>query len=123
MMMLSFGSIGLVAVLWILFGFNQAFVDGTSATDWIPEILGNPFSDFGLQDAAKAAFAGDAAAGVVLASAIFGATFAIITVALISGSIADRAQLLAPGCSSSACSRPSSTSRSPSWVFAFVVNR
>lgn len=121
MMMLSFGSIGLVAVLWILFGFNQAFVDGTSATDWIPEILGNPFSDFGLQDAAKAAFSGDAAAGVVLASAIFGATFAIITVALISGSIADRARfwpwMLFVGLFATLVYFPVA-----SWVFAFVVN-
>lgn len=121
MMMLSFGSIGLVGVLWILYGFNQAFVDGTSATDWIPEILGNPFSDFGLQDAAKAAFAGDAAAGVVMASAIFGATFAIITVALISGSIADRARfwpwMLFVGLFATLVYFPVA-----SWVFAFVVN-
>lgn len=121
MMMLSFGSIGLVAVLWILFGFNQAFVDGTSATDWIPEILGNPFSDFGLQDAAKAAFSGDAAAGVTLASAIFGATFAIITVALISGAIADRARfwpwMLFVGLFATLVYFPVA-----SWVFAFVVN-
>lgn len=91
MMMLSFGSIGLVGVLWILFGFNQAYVDGSDA-DWIPRVLGNPFSDFGLQDAAKAAFANEDGSGVVMASAIFGSTFAIITVALISGSIADRAR-------------------------------
>jgi ammonium transporter, Amt family len=91
MMMLSFGSMGVVAVLWILFGFNQAYVDGSSA-DWIPRVLGNPFSDFALQDAAKAAFAGEEGAGVIMASAIFGATFAIITVALISGAIADRAR-------------------------------
>ncbi|HSX67544.1 ammonium transporter [Nocardioides sp.] len=91
MMMLSFGSMGVVAVLWILFGFNQAYVDGSSA-DWIPRVLGNPFSDFALQDAAKAAFAGEDGAGVIMASAIFGATFAIITVALISGAIADRAR-------------------------------
>ncbi|WP_370291463.1 ammonium transporter [Nocardioides sp.] len=123
MMMLSFGSIGLVGVLWVLYGFNQAFVDGTS-NDWIPEVLGNPFSDFGLQDAAKAAFEGGdggAAAGVVLASAIFGATFAIITVALISGSIADRARfwpwMLFAGVFATLVYFPVA-----SWVFAFVVN-
>ena len=121
MMMLSFGSIGLVGVLWVLFGFNQAFVDGTSETDWIPEVLGNPFSDFGLQDAATAAFSGDAAAGSVLAGAIFGATFAIITVALISGSIADRARfwpwMLFVGLFATLVYFPVA-----SWVFAFVVN-
>ncbi len=47
MMMLSFGSIGVVSVLWILYGFNQAYVDG-SENDWIPRVLGDPFSDFGL---------------------------------------------------------------------------
>jgi ammonium transporter, Amt family len=123
MMMLSFGSIGLVGVLWVLFGFNQAFVDGSSA-DWIPEILGNPFSDFGLSDAAAAAFAGgdggDAAA-VTLASAFFGGTFAIITVALISGAIADRARffpwMVFAGLFSVLVYFPVA-----SWVFAFVVN-
>jgi Amt family ammonium transporter len=85
MMMLSFGSIGLVGVLWMLYGFNIATLTGGS-DDWISEVVGNPFSDFGLQDAAKA---GD---GVTLAGAAFGATFAIITVALISGAIADRAR-------------------------------
>lgn len=120
MMMLSFGSIGLVAVLWILFGFNQAFVDGSGA-DWIPEILGNPFSDFGLQDTAEAAFAGDAGSGAVLAGAIFGATFAIITVALISGSIADRARfwpwMLFVGLFATLVYFPVA-----SWVFAFTVD-
>ena len=29
MMMLSFGRIGVVGVLWILYGFNQAYVDGS----------------------------------------------------------------------------------------------
>lgn len=117
MMMLSFGSIGLVGVLWILFGFNQAYVDGSDA-DWIPRVLGNPFSDFGLQDAAKAAFANEDGSGVVMASAIFGATFAIITVALISGSIADRARfwpwMLFAGLFATLVYFPVA-----SWVFAF----
>jgi len=117
MMMLSFGSIGLVGVLWILFGFNQAYVDGSSA-DWIPRVLGDPFSDFGLQDAAKAAFAGEDGSGVVMASAIFGATFAIITVALVSGAIADRARfwpwMLFAGLFATLVYFPVA-----SWVFAF----
>ncbi len=29
MMMLSFGAMGLVAVLWVLYGFNMAFASGT----------------------------------------------------------------------------------------------
>ena len=121
MMMLSFGSMGLVGVLWMLFGFNQAFVDGTSETDWIPEILGNPFSDFGLQDVAKAAFANEPGSGAVMAGAVFGCTFAIITVALISGSIADRARfwpwMLFAGLFATLVYFPVA-----SWVFAFVVD-
>ncbi|KAA9135223.1 ammonium transporter [Microbacterium caowuchunii] len=76
MMMMSFGALGLVSVLWILYGFNMSAVDSTWA------FAGNPFSDFGL--------GGLDSDGLV--GATFGATFAIITVALISGAIADRAK-------------------------------
>ncbi|KQY59583.1 ammonia channel protein [Aeromicrobium sp. Root495] len=118
MMMLSFGAIGLVGVLWMLFGANMAFVDGTDS-DWIPEVLGNPFSDFGLNDAAKAAFANEG--GGALAGIIFGSTFAIITVALISGAIADRARffpwMLFAGLFATLVYFPVA-----SWVFSFVVD-
>ena len=76
MMMMSFGALGLVSVLWILYGFNMSAVSST----W--EFAGNPFSDFGLGGASSDTLVG----------ATFGATFAIITVALISGAIADRAK-------------------------------
>jgi Amt family ammonium transporter len=76
MMMMSFGALGLVSVLWILYGFNMSAVGGT----W--EFAGNPFSDFGLGSADSDTLVG----------ATYGATFAIITVALISGAIADRAK-------------------------------
>ncbi|HET8926413.1 MAG TPA: ammonium transporter [Microbacterium sp.] len=78
MMMMSFGALGLVAVLWILYGANMSAVDGVWA------FAGNPFSDFGLAE-----LTGDSEGLVGVA---FGATFAIITTALISGAIADRAQ-------------------------------
>ena len=76
MMMMSFGALGLVSVLWILYGFNMSAVSST----W--DFAGNPFSDFGLGGADSDTLVG----------ATFGATFAIITVALISGAIADRAR-------------------------------
>ncbi|QKJ19463.1 ammonium transporter [Microbacterium hominis] len=76
MMMMSFGALGLISVLWILYGFNMSLGGGTFA------FSGNPFADFGLAGADSATLVG----------ATFGATFAIITVALISGSIADRAK-------------------------------
>lgn len=81
MMMMSFGSIGLVAVLWILFGFSMSAVDSPTA------FAGNPFADFGLSSLA----AGEGS-NVALLGVAYGATFAIITVALISGAIADRAK-------------------------------
>jgi Amt family ammonium transporter len=84
MMMMSFGAIGLVGVLWVIYGYSMSF---SSGTDWlIPHVLANPFADLFLQkefatlDTYHFAFAG------------FQATFAIITVALISGAIADRAK-------------------------------
>ncbi|MGZ0710825.1 ammonium transporter (plasmid) [Coraliomargarita sp. W4R53] len=76
MMMMSFGAMGLISVLWILYGFNMSAVTETTA------FAGNPFSDFGLANAGSDDLVG----------ALFGATFAIITVALISGAIADRAK-------------------------------
>jgi len=76
MMMMSFGALGLVSVLWVLYGFNMSAVDSPLA------FAGNPFSDFGLSGADS-----DTLVGVA-----FGSTFAIITVALISGAIADRAK-------------------------------
>jgi len=78
MMMMSFGALALVAVLWVLYGFNMSAVGST----W--DFSGNPFSDFGL--------AGIETDNESLIGAAFGATFAIITTALISGAIADRAK-------------------------------
>jgi Amt family ammonium transporter len=81
MMMMSFGALGLISVLWILYGYNMSAVG--SAT----EFAGNPFSDFGLGQLAM----GETGSTDLL-GATFGATFAIITVALISGAVADRAK-------------------------------
>ncbi len=81
MMMMSFGALGLITVLWLLYGFSMSAVEGP----W--QFAGNPFADFGLSSLA----AGETA-NTDLLGATFGATFAIITVALISGAIADRAK-------------------------------
>ncbi|WP_193598947.1 ammonium transporter [Microbacterium sp. YJN-G] len=81
MMMMSFGAIGLIAVLWVLYGFSMSAVSDPA------QFAGNPFADFGLVETS----AGDGA-NVALLSVAYGATFAIITVALISGAIADRAR-------------------------------
>lgn len=76
MMMMSFGALGLISVLWILYGFNMSTVTKPS------EFSGNPLFDFAL----------GAADNETLVRALFGATFAILAVALISGAIADRAK-------------------------------
>ena len=81
MMMLSFGAFALIAVLWILYGYNMGGLTGSG----LGKYVGDPFSDFGLLDAAKAEDA-------TLAGVAFGGSFAVITVALISGAIADRAR-------------------------------
>ncbi|MGG7463460.1 MULTISPECIES: ammonium transporter [unclassified Plantibacter] len=81
MMMMSFGALGLISVLWILYGFSMSAV--SSPTDF----AGNPFADFGLT-----ALAAGKDGNTGLLGATYGATFAIITVALISGAIADRAK-------------------------------
>ncbi|MGV8877051.1 MAG: ammonium transporter [Rhodoglobus sp.] len=77
MMMMSFGALGLVAVLWILIGANMSSIEGSA---W--SFSGNPLSNFGQEGVA----------GVDLLSVAFGGTFAIIATALISGAIADRAR-------------------------------
>lgn len=88
MMMMSFGAIAVVGVLWVLFGYSASF-----GTDVGGGLLGNPFEKFGLQGVL------DIGEGAPLVGTIpeiafvgFQAVFAIITVALISGAIADRAK-------------------------------
>jgi ammonium transporter, Amt family len=85
MMMLSFGAMGLIGVLWVLYGYAIAFptsegVGGPWSIDW---------SALGLSSLLETP---DGAAYPPLAFVAFQATFAIITVALVSGAIADRAK-------------------------------
>jgi Amt family ammonium transporter len=89
MMMMSFGAMGVVGVIWVLWGYSAAF--GTQGNAFV----GNPLQYFGLvgltdQNSLMAASGVPSLVGVV-----FQATFAIITVALISGSIADRTKFSA----------------------------
>jgi Amt family ammonium transporter len=109
MMMMSIGAMATVGVVWVLWGYSEAF-----GTSW-HGLVGNPFQHFGLNNllsgdqaifgfvpavAAVPAHAGIAAVAAVpahggipaLAFVAFQAVFAIITVALISGAIADRAR-------------------------------
>ncbi|MGW0005015.1 ammonium transporter [Nocardia grenadensis] len=89
MIMMSISAMGVVTVLWVLYGFSTAF--GTDKGG----LLGDPGQFFGLKT--LIAGFGDESAGVPLFGTIpatvfvaFQAMFAIITVALISGAVADR---------------------------------
>jgi ammonium transporter, Amt family len=77
MLMMCFSALAVVAIVWTLWGYSMSGATG------IAQLFGNPFEAFGLR-----ALLGSAD----LISAGFGATFAIITVALIAGGIADRAK-------------------------------
>ncbi|GAA0960757.1 ammonium transporter [Frigoribacterium faeni] len=97
MMMLSFGAMGLIAVLWVLFGYSIAFSNGPqgpAGTDtyigW-DGVFGFDPSMFSLNSLFVDS-QDPAGAYPTIAFAAFQATFAIITVALISGAIADRAK-------------------------------
>jgi Amt family ammonium transporter len=80
MMMFSFGAAGIVGVIWVLWGYSMSF-----GTD-IGGIIGQPFEYFALHGVE-----GNNASGVPnIVFVGFQATFAVITVALISGALADR---------------------------------
>jgi Amt family ammonium transporter len=87
MMMLSFGAMGLIGVLWVLYGYAIAFPATAAGTIQFPWTI-DP-AEFGL---ASLLVTPEGAAYPPLAFVAFQATFAIITVALVSGAIADRAK-------------------------------
>jgi Amt family ammonium transporter len=94
MMMLSFGAMGLIGVLWVLYGYAITFSNaGVGDYVGIDGWFGIDLSQLGLQGAFNEAMSGEYSTPFpTLAFAAFQATFAIITVALISGAIADRAK-------------------------------
>ncbi len=79
MMMMSFVAMGIVGIIWVLWGWSMSFGpdDGT--------FFANPFTLFGLKDVTSDNYI----------YVMFQLTFAAITAALISGAIADRVKLSA----------------------------
>jgi len=75
MMMMSFGSVAIGGVVYVLWGWSMSF-----GGDDIGKIFNNPFETFGLKDLA----------GQDYIFVGFQMTFAVITAALISGAVADR---------------------------------
>ena len=83
MMMMSFISMGIVGILWVLFGYSMTF-----GKDLGLGLLGDPTEFAGL----SSLLSEDAVFGTIptIVFAAFQAMFAVITVALISGAVADR---------------------------------
>ena len=93
MMMLSWGSLGLVGVLWVLYGYAVSFASSDSPTYiGIPGWFGIDTASLGLNAETAATLKDTVDSYPTMAFVAFQATFAIITVALISGAIADRAK-------------------------------
>lgn len=93
MMMLSWGSLGLVGVLWVIYGYAVSFASSDSPTYiGIPGWFGIDTASLGLNAETALALQDSASSYPTMAFVAFQATFAIITVALISGAIADRAK-------------------------------
>ncbi|GAA0475335.1 ammonium transporter [Actinoplanes capillaceus] len=90
MMMMSFSAIGLVSVLWVVYGFTLAF--GVNKSEGLQNIIGN--FDYLGTDVAKISeewlFFGANTGIPTYAFLVFQMMFAVITVALISGAVSDR---------------------------------
>ncbi|WAL41295.1 ammonium transporter [Brevibacterium sp. BRM-1] len=81
MMMMSFSAIAVVGVVWVLWGYSMA-----AGSEGVAGLFANPFEYFGMSQLLGSSD---------LIAAGFSGTFAIITVALISGGIADRTKFSA----------------------------
>jgi ammonium transporter, Amt family len=75
MMMMSFSALGVVGVVYVLWGWSMSY-----GTEDVAMLFANPFELFGLRDVEGATYLGVG----------FQLTFAVITAALISGAVADR---------------------------------
>jgi Amt family ammonium transporter len=86
MMLMSFGALGVVSVLWVLYGYSVAFGDDVGGG-----LLGDPAQLAGLKGL-MVDTTSDVGGLPVMAFVAFQCVFAVITVALISGAVADRAR-------------------------------
>ena len=85
MMMMSFAAIGVTTIIWVLYGYSLTF--GTSQGGFIGDL-----GHIGLSGTLDQVVGAEGHQIPTLAFAMFQLTFAIITVALLSGAIADRAK-------------------------------
>ncbi|MCC3772244.1 ammonium transporter [Streptomyces sp. UNOC14_S4] len=89
MLMMSFVSLGIVTVLWVLYGYSLAFGDDLGAG-----LLGN-LDHIGLKGISPETLTGGKEGIPVFAFALFQMMFAVITPALMSGALADRVKFSA----------------------------
>jgi ammonium transporter, Amt family len=87
MLMMNFVAAGTVGFIWILYGYGMSF---GSSTTGLGQFFGNPFEYFGLNGLTDDKSLMFAAGVPALVAVAFQSTFAVITVALITGAIADR---------------------------------
>ena len=86
MMMMTFGALAAITVLWVVVGYSLAFGDDLGAG-----LVGNPLDHLGLAD--LVAEDADSWLSVpVILFAMFQGLFCVITGALVSGAVADRAR-------------------------------
>jgi Amt family ammonium transporter len=85
MMMMSFAAIGITTIIWVIYGYSLAFGKSNNG------IIGS-LDHLGLAATLDQVTGPEGHQIPVLAFAMFQLTFAIITVALLSGAIADRAK-------------------------------
>lgn len=81
MLMMCFGAMAVVGVIWVIYGYSLAFGD---------DVTGGLFGDLSQYFGLSGLLGGDALSGTGFVA--FQGMFAIITVALIAGAIADRAR-------------------------------
>ncbi len=95
MMLMSFSTIGLISVLWLIYAFSLAF--GTNGSEGTNNIIGSFSQYLGTKTFPSELWGAttDNPSGIGIPTYVFLAfqlTFAVITVALISGGISDRAK-------------------------------
>ncbi|MGC5017895.1 ammonium transporter [Micromonospora sp. DT47] len=91
MMMMSFSAIGLISVLWVIYGFSLAF--GTNASAGVNNVIGSFTQYLGTETSfigEEWLFLGAGTGIPTYVFMVFQMMFAIITVALISGAVSDR---------------------------------
>jgi Amt family ammonium transporter len=86
MMMMTFGSLAVIVLVWTLVGYSLAFGDDVGLG-----LVGDPTQYFGLGDLMAEQTFGETGVPLIL-FAVFQGLFCVITGALVSGAIADRAR-------------------------------